>query len=62
MFWKVWKKKYASELDEQMYPGDMAEVIGDDLKRGKKKKKKFGISSQASMERIQLAVRSTRIS
>ena len=44
MFWKYIKKHYASELDEQMYPG-----MPDD--RVKKKKKKFGISTKESMER-----------
>ena len=44
MFWKYIKKHYASELDEQMYPG-----MPDDRVK-KKKKKKFGISKE-SMER-----------
>ncbi len=42
MFWKYIKKHYASELDEQMYPG-----MPDD----RVKKKKFGISTKESMER-----------
>ena len=45
MFWKYIKKHYASELDEQMYPG----MPDDRVKRGKKKK--LGISTKESMER-----------
>ena len=50
MFWKYMKKHYASELDEQMYPG-----LPDEKRE--KKKKKFGISTQESMERIQKAAK-----
>ena len=55
MFWKYIKKHYASELDEQMYPG----MPDDRVKRGKKK---FGISTKESMERTLLSVEKSHTS